>query len=224
MGDKKGAALHMVWAQNIPADKDEEFNRWYDVEHIPEILTMPGFLSAARYRALSGSPTYVACYEMEGPDVFESEANRRRREYKTEWTWRMLPNVLGVGMGNVWRQIFPAEVPRAAAESDMAPYLRIERVNVPAEAEGEFNEWYNAIFPSYEKVRGCIRVRRYAVMSGSGHTEQKYMVVYELENENVFQSPEWTAVEAAHPQSARMLPLVTHGLGSPGMYKNITPK
>ena len=45
---KKGTGLLMVWA-DVPADKEEEFNRWYNEEHLPERMAIPGFLGGARY-------------------------------------------------------------------------------------------------------------------------------------------------------------------------------
>ena len=32
MADRKGRGLYMVWA-DVPADKEVEFNRWYNEEH-----------------------------------------------------------------------------------------------------------------------------------------------------------------------------------------------
>jgi hypothetical protein len=51
--------------------KDEEFRAWYWGTHIPEILGLPGFLAARRYRAadtaLVGVPyRYATIYEVEG--------------------------------------------------------------------------------------------------------------------------------------------------------------
>src|SRR2546430_13563153 len=43
---KKGTGLMMVWA-DVPADKEKEFNRWYNEEHLAERLALPGFLSGA---------------------------------------------------------------------------------------------------------------------------------------------------------------------------------
>jgi len=48
---KKGSALLMVWA-DVPPDKEQEFNRWYNEEHLAERLAVPGFLSGARYEAV----------------------------------------------------------------------------------------------------------------------------------------------------------------------------
>ena len=36
MVDKKGTGLMMVWA-DIPADKEDDFNRWYQEEHLKEL-------------------------------------------------------------------------------------------------------------------------------------------------------------------------------------------
>ena len=37
----KGTGLLMVWA-DVPADKEEEFNRWYDEEHLDRLLKVLG--------------------------------------------------------------------------------------------------------------------------------------------------------------------------------------
>src|SRR6266478_6810439 len=44
MAAKKGTGLLMVWA-DVPADKEAEFNRWYNEEHLAERQAIPGFLN-----------------------------------------------------------------------------------------------------------------------------------------------------------------------------------
>ena len=51
---------------NPVAGKEDEFNEWYDNVHIPELLTVPGMLSATRY-ALHDA----AIYHVEGGVVPE---------------------------------------------------------------------------------------------------------------------------------------------------------
>ena len=63
MAAKKGDGLLMVYC-DVAAEHEEEFNRWYNEEHIPERLAIPGVLNAARYKAVAGGPTYLACYEL----------------------------------------------------------------------------------------------------------------------------------------------------------------
>ena len=156
MANKRGTGLLMVWV-DVPADVEEEFNRWYNEEHIAERLSVPGFLSAARYMAVSGGPKYLAMYELESPAVLESQAYKRVRDNPTEWTKRMSPGVVGTNyVRNVYQQVFPARVSRAVAQADMAPALQIGRMDVPPEVEGDFNDWYNTIYvPTTRRCRAA---------------------------------------------------------------------
>ena len=44
MSDKKGNGLLMVYS-DVATENDEEYNRWYNEEHIPERLSIPGAVS-----------------------------------------------------------------------------------------------------------------------------------------------------------------------------------
>jgi hypothetical protein len=96
---------------DVEPGQEDEFNLWYDTEHIQERLQIPGFLSARRYQALSGSLKYCTLYRTESIATFESDAYRQRLASQTEWSKRMLkafvePNRLvgnireSVGTGN----------------------------------------------------------------------------------------------------------------------------
>ena len=99
----------------------------------------------------------------------------------------------------------------------MAPALHVGRMNIPADRATEWNEWYDSVFvPNFEKVPGIIRGRRYKTVRGE---DPIYSVVYELENEMASRSPEWEAQITADPRNAEMMGLITHGYGSPSIYK-----
>lgn len=67
---------------------EEEFNAWYDSEHMPRLAALPGVRGTARYRAVEGaSPVYLALYELEGMDVAEGQAWLAAA--RTPWTARM---------------------------------------------------------------------------------------------------------------------------------------
>ncbi len=70
---QKGRGIFMVYV-DIDAPHVQEFNEWYNKEHLPELLSVPGILSAARYEAVKGGPKYLAFYELESVAVC-----RRRR-------------------------------------------------------------------------------------------------------------------------------------------------
>ena len=58
----------------VPAEHDEEFNVWYNTEHIPNLAAVPGVLRARRFAPMDGSKRYVAVYELADPEVPLSEA------------------------------------------------------------------------------------------------------------------------------------------------------
>ncbi len=214
MVDKKGTALLMVWA-DISADKEEEFNRWYNEEHLAELLSIPGVLNAARYEAVKSGPKHLACYELESGAVVDSEPFKSRP--RTEWGSRVAPSIIGNNyIANVYQMIRPAALTPTARASDMAPVLQIGRMSVPPEQEDEWNQWYNTIYTTnYEKVPGCIQARRWTAISG----QPKYAVVYDLEHERVSESPEWLTQRDIDPGNDRMRSVMTHAPGSPGVWK-----
>ncbi len=220
MADKKGKAINLVWF-DMPKEKEEDFNRWYNEEHLAELLAIPGVLSAARYEAVSGSPKYLAAYELESPEVRDTPEYKEHLIKPTEWSQRINLSANATRrVQNNYRQIFPLEVSREVAESDMAPVLQIGRMSIPEEQEEEFNQYYNTVYaPNYAEVPGCIRFRRYALHEGPG---PKYSVVYEFENEKVSQTPEWFAARAKSGGAlGDTYPRLAHDDGSPGIYKKI---
>jgi len=107
MAKTRGTGLLMVWS-DIDAEFEAEFNRWYDEEHVPRLLQVPGFLSAGRYVARSeGQPKYLTLYEFEHAQVPEGEAWSKARA-SNPWTRRMSSNLRhDVGSPGVYRRIFP---------------------------------------------------------------------------------------------------------------------
>jgi len=215
MAKKKGAGLLMVWA-DVPADREGEFNRWYNAEHLAERLSIPGFLSGARYEAVKGGPKHLACYELESVAVLESEAYRRVQANPTEWTRRCGPAAIATAyVRNVYAMIHPATVTPEQAGSDQAPALQIGRMDVPPEIDEEFNTWYNTIYvPNYEKVPGVIRGRRYRAVTGT----PTYLTLYEFEYPKVSESAAWAAQRDISPVTHRIRPHMRHAPGSPGIY------
>ena len=45
-------------------DAEDEFNDWYDTEHVPERARLPDFLTAQRFVSISGWPRYAAMYDV----------------------------------------------------------------------------------------------------------------------------------------------------------------
>ena len=69
------------------AARAAEWNDWYDQEHLPRLVTVPGIVRARRYTAVGGSPQYLTAYELTDRDAFESPEGLQAR--KTPWTAKM---------------------------------------------------------------------------------------------------------------------------------------
>ena len=67
---------------SVDAEHEDLFNEVYDIEHVPELLKVPGVRSVTRYKVdstiyttkLEDQPVYIAAYEVDSPDVVTSDA------------------------------------------------------------------------------------------------------------------------------------------------------
>ena len=83
----------LVLMQPPPAF-EEEFNAWYDGEHIPERRAIPGFETGLRFVCLDGAPKYLAMYDLAGPEVLQSpDYLRVAGENSSPWTKRVTGRV-----------------------------------------------------------------------------------------------------------------------------------
>jgi hypothetical protein len=69
-----------------PADDEDDFNRWYDREHLEERVAIEGFIEARRYVARTGSPKYLCLYSTQTIDALDSPAYRARLGQPTDWS------------------------------------------------------------------------------------------------------------------------------------------
>jgi hypothetical protein len=81
---------------NIPAEHEAEFNRVYDTEHVPMLSKVPGVHKVTRYRLDKsedpGMQKYLTIYEVDSPEIVESEAWRKAREYG-QWMTKIRPHM-----------------------------------------------------------------------------------------------------------------------------------
>lgn len=194
----RGKHVLTVYA-NIPADVEEDFNNWYNRQHIPERLAVPGFQSAVRYASLKGEPKYIALYELEDASVLDTPAYRQLGEKaKTDaWDQRIMPQ-LQVQARTIYEQIFACgDVP-----AEHAPFLLSVRLDIAPEVEAEFNSWYNEDhLPKLAAVPGVACARRFRRLSGNG---TQYLALYELHNDQVTNTEAWSkAANTAWTQKIR---------------------
>lgn len=86
----------LLVAMEPPASLEEEFNDWYDTEHVPQRLSLPGFLGGRRFVCIEGWPRYLATYDLTTPAAVETpEYMAVSGSRSTPWSRRILPRTTG---------------------------------------------------------------------------------------------------------------------------------
>lgn len=79
---------HEFLVLSVPCEgEDTEFNRWYSDEHLPDVLSVPGVVSARRFRILDARSqvdslprwSYVAIYTIEAEQPYTVLDEIRKR-------------------------------------------------------------------------------------------------------------------------------------------------
>ena len=188
----------LIAAMDFSACPEDEFHDWYDLEHVPERLRIPGFLNAERWLDIKNPKISFATYDLNSVAVLHSPpylaiagANSSPWTKRTQRFRKSLMRYEG-------EQLVPGDV---AAPAGAAAVLLIA-MNVAPEAEAEFNEWYNTEhIPALGGVRGVLSARRYR---GTG-AKQHYAALYHLTTPEIVHSSEWRAA-ANTPWTERMRP------------------
>ena len=104
-GKDRGLLIAML---DIAPEHEDEFNLWYNTEHLPERKSCPGFISARRFRAVEGAPKYLAVYDLETPDVMTSDAYLKVLS-NDAWTKKLMPHFTTY-VRNIYVEITPPEL------------------------------------------------------------------------------------------------------------------
>lgn len=175
----------------------DEFNDWYDTEHIPDRRKVPGFLNFERWVGAEDPNLVLAIYDLQSVDVLQSpEYLRIGFHSPSPWTRRLMPKTKRV-LRFVGEQITPGNVlaPKGAGG------LLFMGFNVQPGMEDEYARWMDEEhLPRLAKVPGVMSARRF-VATESTH---RYVAVYHLTAPEVQGSPAWQeAIETPWTHSIR---------------------
>ncbi|HEU4379363.1 MAG TPA: DUF4286 family protein [Hyphomicrobiaceae bacterium] len=86
------AVVIFVVRANVNKDKEAAFNKWYNEEHVPQLLRYNGAVSARRYKKILGDEKYeyMAVYEFANEAVFagfqkSDDLNQLIRDYNANF-------------------------------------------------------------------------------------------------------------------------------------------
>ena len=187
--NRNAAAAMLLSQMECPASMEAEFHDWYDHEHIPERMTVPGFQSTMRYEVEGDGPRYLARYDLEDlsalehPDYVKVKANPSKRTEKILSSVSLFTRYVATVFSDR-RQDGAPERP------EEAPYILIAAFAVPREEEKDFDAWYEEEHTDLlMKAEGWWRCVRLKV--GSGEPEPwTDIAVHEVAGLDTLESPE----------------------------------
>jgi hypothetical protein len=190
----KGALIAAMDFSDVAAD---EFNDWYDTEHIPERQRVPGFLSLQRWIGAENPRQSVATYDLDSLAVLQSPGYRAiGGENLSPWSKRVTGKVKRL-LRYEGEQILPGD---ATAPANAGGLLLVGMTPAP-ETEAAFNTWYDKEHvPALAAVPGVLCARRFRTNGG----ETKYVALYHLTSPGVVDSAEWKDASGSTPMPQRV--------------------
>ena len=183
------AGLFYVYTE--PGSVDEaEFHDWYDHEHGPARLTVPGFRSAYRYRALDDQkPPWLALYELDSPDVIDSPGYKALAAEASD-----RDKSVGAGLATLDRRIYEQISEDGSPVGRPAPMILAVAMSVPASAEEDLAAWYTEEhIPMLLEVPGWRRIRRFRLIRAMDAPGPDFLSVHDLAGPEVLEEPRYRA-------------------------------
>ena len=177
----------------------DEFDDWYDTEHIPERLRIKGFINAVRWIGAANPKISLAIYDLESLAVLQKpEYIAVSPAQFSPWATRILVNQCKRICRFNCVQITPGD--RVAP--DNAAGLLVCAMNVAPGADAEFNAWFETEhLPQLAQITGVICARRF-ISPGLGH---QYVATYHLTSPEICESAAWKAA-AQTPWTKKLAP------------------
>ena len=102
-----GGTVLVVTMEVDPAD-EAEFNRWYNEQHLPERMAIPGYVSARRFKLVEGDGalTYLCIWELEDGSPLQSRMYQEQQADPTALYLRVNGTIKARTRG-LYRQVFP---------------------------------------------------------------------------------------------------------------------
>jgi hypothetical protein len=196
----------LIAALDFAGVAPDEFDDWYDTEHIPERGRVPGFLTLERWLGMDDSKRSVATYDLESVAVLDSPAYRAiGGDNLSPWSKRVTAKCRRL-MRFEGEQILPGN--RLAAEG--AGGLLLVAMTPAPEVETEFNAWYDTEhIPALARVPGVLAARRFCARSGRpGPGNPRYVALYHLSGPEVPAGDAWKQAAEATAMPAHLRPQI----------------
>jgi hypothetical protein len=164
---------------------ESEFNDWYDNEHGPARLTVPGISAGYRFRALDDlAPPWLAYYEMpisrgKGAGVMDSPEYKALAASASQREKSVMSR-----LATLDRRVYELISDDGSPSAGPPPAVLAVSLSVPAGMEDDLAAWYTREhIPMLLAVPGWRRIRRFRLTGG---TAPAYLSLHEVAGTEVF--------------------------------------
>ncbi len=146
----------------------EEFNEWYDTEHLLDRMSAPGFLSGSRFQSVSGQqPGFLTLYDLASVDILDTpEYHRVSRENFTPWTRRLMRRIPRA-------RILAEQIHPVGATIEPTPFLTVLRFSGTGDIQPELVAALTKAFASRD---GVLQLRIFAENKEDGGVDHLVLV------------------------------------------------
>ena len=98
----------LVVTMDVDPEDEAEFNKWYNEQHLPERMEIPGYVSARRFKLEEGNGalTYLCIWELEDGSPLQSQMYQEQNADPTALYLRVNQTIKARTRG-LYRQIYP---------------------------------------------------------------------------------------------------------------------
>jgi hypothetical protein len=174
---------------NAPvAGREPEYNRWYQEQHAPDVVSIPGFVSAQRFvyndvqlRAVAlKKPRYLVIYKIVTADLpaVIAEVKHRLQTGQTRISASLDPQS---GQMYMYRALGPEVRAHHAVPAHAPLYYQVVFGDATAGKDTEFNRWYD-------------RVHVPDMLSGPGFVSAQRGIISDVQMEPITQPSRYLAL------------------------------
>jgi len=189
--------------EKIPLD---EFNDWYDNDHIAARTRISAFQNWTRLEQVDKKkPVFGAIYDLKSFEETQSSSYTSVLRNPSEKEKTIIARIGEVDRGIY--ELLPGDLPSPSPawdEKKASPFWGFVMIDVKPEVEEEFNKWYNEEhLPMIAKCPGWLRSRRFVLkdwgrfggdVPKDPSAPPKYLAAYEWTSLDGLQSEEMKAV------------------------------
>ena len=202
----------LMLVRSHPQDpaREQEFNDWYNGNHVPDVLNAPNFEAAIRYKVaatlMGHVPSYLALYYVTQDDV--KTANRELLEYLKTNEPKRMPMPAATGKAEDWEVAGASGGKRTGGlvsvdtwawytktgesgqnqvSPEAAPRALLCVYSAPAEGADieELSAWYDRHMEDIITSSGFTGGARYELVSINVGTVSQWCAIYQLDTDDV---------------------------------------